>query len=50
MRTGRFNVDRIGMGAEQLKAIKRGRWPLEQLQAESERLFGEAVVASSTFP
>jgi hypothetical protein len=50
--TGSFNVDRRGIDAEELKDIKRGLWPLERVQAESERLFSEAEVAlySSRLP
>ena len=42
LRTGSFNVDRTGIDAEEFKDIKRGRWPLERVREESERLFGEA--------
>ena len=48
LRTGRFDVDRTGMDAEELKEIKRGQWPLERVQAEAERLFTEAENALRT--
>jgi hypothetical protein len=52
LRTGRFDVDRTGMDAEELKGIKRGDWPLERVRAESERLFSEAedALLSSRLP
>lgn len=52
LRTGSFNVDRTGIDAEELKDIKRGLWPLERVQAESERQFAEAEDAfnSSRLP
>ncbi len=52
LRTGTFNVDRTGIDAEEFKDIKRGQWPLERVQRESERLFAEAeaALASSTLP
>lgn len=42
LRSGEFYVDRTGIDAGELKEIKRGLWPLERVQATSERLFAEA--------
>jgi hypothetical protein len=41
--TGRVNVFR--QDAEELMAIKRGEWTLEEVKRESNRLFGEASLA-----
>jgi hypothetical protein len=39
LETGRLQVFRT-TDADELKAIKRGGWPLDRVKAEAERLFG----------
>lgn len=47
--TGRLQVYRTD-DADELKAIKRGHWTLEQVKAEAERLFAEVETARATSP
>jgi hypothetical protein len=39
LRDGELHVDRTGIDAEELKAIKRGEWELAEVQKLAERLF-----------
>jgi hypothetical protein len=50
LRDGVLNVDRTGRDADELKAIKRGDWPLEKVQTYAEELFIEADQARATSP
>lgn len=49
LRTGTMTVYREHDG-EEIRAIKRGEWPLSKLQAEAERLFAEAREARAASP
>lgn len=50
--TGRLVVNRAGLDAEELKAIKRGDWSIAEVKAEAESLFARAkdLRASATLP
>lgn len=52
LRTGKLNVDRTGIDADKLMAIKRGEWPIERIKAESESAFiaMDAAVMDSPLP
>lgn len=39
MESGKMNVNRSGIDADELLDIKRGKWSLEEVKLESERLF-----------
>ncbi len=39
MESGRMNVNRSGIDADELLDIKRGKWSLEEVKLESDRLF-----------
>lgn len=48
--TGQLHVDRTGIDADKLMAIKRGEWKIDQVNIESERLFDEMDAACDTSP
>jgi hypothetical protein len=52
LETGRFQVNRTGIDADELRAIKSGAWPLDRIKAEAEALFVKAEIlkAESTLP
>jgi hypothetical protein len=45
LRDGELHVDRTGIDAEELKAIKRGEWALDDVQKLAEELFAEGTIA-----
>ena len=47
---GEMRVDRSGIDREELLAIKKGEWTLEQVKAEAERLFALAKEARDQSP
>lgn len=47
---GVLRVDRTGIDAPELKAIKAGEWGLVEVKAEAERLFAEAKGRRATCP
>lgn len=46
--TGAMQVDRTGIDAEELKAIKVGDWTVDQVKAEAESLFARAKALRDT--
>lgn len=47
---GILRVDRTGIDADELRAIKSGAWTLDQVKGEAERLFAEAKIAKESSP
>jgi len=52
LRDGRMYLDRRNIDAAEIIAIKNGQWSMEKIQAEADRLFGEAneALLTSTLP
>jgi predicted nucleotidyltransferase len=50
LETGKLQVDRTGLDADELRALKSGAWPIERVHGESEALFARAEEALARSP